>query len=151
MLLPKLITRLLLIGLCFIFYSKTHSQISLTYEEFGVSFSPKKCIDTLNFSLTKQYPGYKLKIFLKDCKGECDFEVYDKKSKLRITGSYVNAIDTLSKYKGAVIRGLPRNIRKSRIRLIKYMVPFEKGTWTYYDENGKITDRFDIDFIYERS
>ncbi len=82
--------------------------------------------------------------------GECDFELFDKKGRLKIRGSYVNAKDTLIKYKSAVARGFESTGGKRFyfVHLIKYFSPFEKGTWTFYDEHGKITHKIDIDFSY---
>ena len=55
-------------------------NFSLNYEEFDIFFSPKKCVDTIEFTLKGRYAGYKLKLYLKDCKGEAHFKLFDKKN-----------------------------------------------------------------------
>lgn len=140
---------LLLLIVCQLFFqNRTYGQISLDYGEFGVFFKPEKCVDTVQFTLTKYYPGYILKIFLKDCGGACSIKLYNKKKRLKMTGNYVNGPDTLTKYKYSKQLGPPFDKKYYGIQKIKYVSPLQKGLWTYYDEKGKIVDSFQYEYNF---
>ena len=123
-------------------------HFSLSYEEFDVFFSPKKCVDTIDFTLSGKYSGYKLKMYLKDCKGEAYFELFDKKNELRMTGNYDNAIDTLKKYKLARYLGETNDIEKYRISAIKYLYPLKAREWTYYEDRKNRKKSRTIIYVY---
>lgn len=127
---------------------KAYCQISLAYQEFDIFFEPKKCNDTLQFTLTRYYPGHKLKLFLKDCGGEAYIELFNKKNKLVMTGHYVNGPDTLLKYSFAKQVGYPFDKKYYGVWTIKYLNPLQKGTWTYFDGNGKITEKYEYEYTF---
>ena len=128
--------------------SNAFGQISLYYEEFGVFFYPQKKVDTLEFSITQNYPGCTLKLFLKDYGGECYVELYNKKHKLKMTGYFVNGPDTLTKYRYAIQVGPPLDKKYQTVSLVKYLAPLRKGVWTVYDDHGKVTSKHEYDFRF---
>lgn len=143
------ITGLLLVSSHFIFGCKAYSQIRLEYGEFDISFVPKNCNDTLHFDITKNYPAHKLIIYLKDCGGECYFELFNKSKKLVITGYYKNGPDTLTKYRFGKQLGPPFDKKYYEVRLIKYLYPLKKGAWTFYDGKGKVIDKFEYEYKFD--
>lgn len=132
----------------FICCNSAIGQISLSYEEFGIFFYPKKCKDTLEFTLTKHYPGNTLKLFLNDCGGECFIELRNKKKQLIMTGYYVNGPDTLQKYSFAKRVGPPFDKKYYSVLKIKYLSPLRSGTWTFYDNKGNQTDKFEYEYKF---
>lgn len=130
--------------------NKASSQLfyNLEYEEFNVFFRPKNCIDTLEFKLSNKYQGYRLRLFLKDCKGEAHFELFDKKNEMRISGNYDNAIDTLKKYKLGRYVGEPEGIEKYRVSAIQYLYPLKAREWVYYEGYGKNKKSRTVKYIY---
>jgi hypothetical protein len=135
----------------FCFSNTSNSQqyyFSLSYEEFGIFFSPKKCVDTIDFTLSSRYPGYKLKLYLKDCKGEAYFELFDKKNGLRMSGNYDNAIDTLKKYRLGRHLAQPDGIEKYSITAIKYLYPLKSREWIYHEGTGKRKRSRTVSYIY---
>jgi hypothetical protein len=58
-----------ILGLILLFHSKGYGQIGLSYDDFGVYFKPQRKVDTLEFKLTQNYPGFTLRLFLKDFGG----------------------------------------------------------------------------------
>lgn len=112
-------------------------NFSLNYEEVDIFFSPKKCVDTIEFTLKGRYAGYKLRLYLKDCKGEAHFELFDKKNELRMIGNYDNSIDTLKKYRLGRYLAQPDGVEKYSISAIRYLYPLKAGEWVYYEGDGK--------------
>lgn len=142
-----IITLLLLVGqLCI--RESAYGQISLYYEDFGVFFYPQKQIDTLSFDVTQNYPGCTLKLFLKDYGGECYFELYSQKHRLRMTGYFVNGPDTLVRYRYAKDLGFPHNKSHHSITKVKYLAPLKKGMFTFYDDHGKVKAKYEYDYSF---
>lgn len=141
----------LFIFVVFCFANKASSQqykFSLNYEEFGVFFSPQKCIDTINFNLKGKYQGYTLRLYLKDCKGEASFELFDNKNDLQMSGNYDNAMDTLKKYKFGRYLGESEGTEKYSISLIKYLYPLKAREWIYYEGKGKQRKKRVVNYTY---
>lgn len=141
---------ILLILAAIAYSNKASSQynFSLSYEEFGIFFSPKKCVDTIEFTLKGKYAGYKIKLYLKDCKGEAHFELFDKKKGLRISGNYDNAIDTLKKYRLGRYLAQPEGVEKYSISAIRYLYPLKAGEWVYYEGEGKRKKSRTVTYVY---
>lgn len=139
------------VSLILFFSYKGNSQqyhFSLNYEEFGIFFSPKKCVDTIDFKLIGKYQGYKLKLFLKDCQGEAYFELFGKKSELRMSGNYDNAIDTLKKYRLGRHLGENEGTEKYSVSLIQYLYPLKAREWIYYEGEGKQKKKRTVTYTY---
>jgi len=141
-------TLLLFLYCTLYFHTRSYGQINLDYGDFGVFFKPEKNIDTLTFVLTKYYPGFQLKLYLKDFGGSCYIELYNKRHQLKETGYFVNGPDTLEKYSFSKQLGPPFDKKYYGVRLVKYLSPLKKGTWTYYDEKGNLINKSDYDYNF---
>ena len=74
-----------------------------------------------------------LKLSIKDCRGELSFTLIDKKGVKKMTGQYINGLDTLKKYrisKSAITGELSRSI-------FKYFQPIPSGSWLSFEKDGK--------------
>jgi hypothetical protein len=130
------------------FGSFSQTNFSLNYEEFDIYFRPQKCLDTTEFTLTGKYAGFKLKLYLKDCRGEARFELFDKKNDIKMSGNYRNAIDTLKKYRFARYLAQSDGIEKYRISTFRYLYPLKCGEWIYYEGIGKKKKSRIVTYIY---
>lgn len=129
---------LFLVTVSIILQQQAKAQLGLVYKEFGIHVTPKKCNDTLTFTSVKDYPNSKLVIYLKDCKGACFFELYDRIGSIKVTGAFSNAIDTLLEYNFSKELGMQINKKTYRVSIVKYFRPLKKGVWNFYDDNHKI-------------
>ena len=129
---------------------KAQDQLKLNYEDFGISFYPTKCIDTLDFKITKgEFENCNAKIFLEDCNGKNKFTITNKNNTTLLTGYYANAIDTLAVYNNAKIMGkASQGQYYYQVRVLKYFSPLHTGVWTYYNKKGEKTDQ--IEYHFER-
>lgn len=133
----------LLVNCFFLLPKITFSQIPLDYDEIGIKFTPKKEIDTIEFSTLKFNKKFKCKIYLKSILGACDFKIYDEKGKLFLEGHYSNSLDTLSKYRLSQRRGSPPSEKIIYgVNLYKYFYPLKIDNWIYYDKKGKISEQY---------
>lgn len=130
--------------------ASSQSYFGLNYEKFDLFVYPKKCIDTLEFALKDKYVGHKLKIFLKDCRGEAYFELFDSSNVLRMTGHYDNAIDTLRDYRFGKYLAQPEGVEKYSIRSILYLYPLMAREWVFYEGEGQEMKRRVKTYIYTR-
>ena len=74
-----------------------------------------------------------LKLSVKDCRGELSFTLADKQGAKKMTGQYINGLDTLRKYsigKSAITGERSRSI-------LKYFQPIPSGSWLSFRKDGK--------------
>jgi hypothetical protein len=140
----------LLIGILILFnVTDCKAQLLVEVDEFGVSFIPQKCIDTLVLTGNKgEYKNFKVTIYLSNCKGESLVKVYDKKNVLRAEGKYSSSFDTLKRYNIAKEMGRPKAITTYQVRILEYLRPLKIGKWIYYDKNGKIEYQTEYDYKF---
>ena len=126
--------------LLFLFISLNSLAVTpIFFKKFGFDEFPTKCNDTIKRKIyTDPYFHYTVKIFLYDCKGKCNFELYDTKGYLTLTGSYVSGKDTLSKYNRAVVEGCEIKDGVYQVFYQKYFDPIESGEWKYYNKQKKV-------------
>jgi hypothetical protein len=74
-----------------------------------------------------------LKLSVKECRGELSFTLTDKQGVKKMTGQYINGLDTLKKYTigTSAITG-----ERSR-SILKYFQPIPSGKWLSFEKNGK--------------
>lgn len=124
-----------------------NSQVKIWFEDFDISFYPKKCVDTLSFDIIKtEYKNTKLIVYLSDCKGKCSIKVIDKNGIVRLDGTYANSYDTLKKYSNAKVMG--KGIKKYvyQVRVLEYFSPLRIGRWNFYSKKGKLEDTLEYSF-----
>ncbi|MFT3678675.1 MAG: hypothetical protein QM791_00295 [Ferruginibacter sp.] len=76
-----------------------------------------------------------LKLTVKDCRGELSFDLTNKQGVKKMTGQYINGLDTLKKYsigKSAITGELSRSI-------FKYFQPIPSGNWLSF-KNSETVD-----------
>jgi len=98
-------------------------------KEYKIYFTPNKCKDTIYEDLKE---NRQLKIYLHDCKGEMDVEVYFLK-KIIEKGSYINSLDTLKSYATTKMLGS----KEKKIVVESYFEPLRNGQWILYDSKRK--------------
>lgn len=125
------------------------SQITLTYDEFGIKAYPKKCIDTLVFKYVKSYPNCTLKLFLHDCSGAASFEVRSKSGLIKVKGQFDAGVDTLRKYIFGTVIGVTDGKTHISVVVIKHLYPLRSGTWLYYDSKGKVIRKEEYEYSFD--
>ncbi len=129
---------------------KAQNHIQLNYEDFGISFIPKKSIDTLYFDILEgRFKNFRLTMFLYEIEGKCFVKLYDKKNKkLRAEGMFNSSGDTLKKYNYKKVMGMPRGKYAFKVTILEYRNPLKNGKWIYYNEKGEIN--YETVYIFER-
>lgn len=127
---------------------RLNAQITFINEAFGIKFYPQKCVDTITITHIKNYPGYKMRLFLQNCNGETNFELFDKKGILKIQGQFTGSKDTLVKYSFTKTRGFTNGKNHTGIRLLKYLYLFESGTWLYFDYKRNVIKKEEYDYTF---
>src|SRR4051794_26593982 len=103
---------------------KAQSPLQVDFSYLGISIQPSKCSDTLNLKIEKgEFKNLDIKIFLENCNGQCKFILTGKNDRVRLTGFYENAHDTLVRYKNSKIMGKSKGQIWSSIRIQKYLEP----------------------------
>jgi hypothetical protein len=131
-------------------YGNCQTKKLLVYEDFGISFIPKKSLDTLSFDITEGFfKNSVIKIFLYEYGGKCLVRVYDKKNKiLRVDGMYNSSTDTLKKYNYSKVMGKLKGNSVFKVRILEYLAPLKNGKWIYYNAKGKID--YETVYTFER-
>ncbi len=107
--------------------------------EYDYMFFPNsKCIDTISAKISS---GYKIKLYLFDCKGKMKVECFNKKSILIEKGSYSNSLDLLKKYVYAIKVGTGNGKKKAVLKVLSYYQPLRTGIWLFYTDRGKLRMR----------
>ena len=101
--------------------------------EYNYTFIPQaKCRDTLYGNI--DHNNF-LKIYLNNCKGNCDVECYNKDSVIVEKGSYINSLDLLKSYYYALDAS---QTSKTEIKVISYYQPLRNGVWYFYNDSGRL-------------
>lgn len=130
------------------FPNSTIGQIKLYFQEFNISIYSNGNYDTAKIKLDGEYKGDSLFIYFKDKRGESYFELYSK-SKLKMTGYYSNAIDTLSKYIISKSLGIPGNKKIFHVQKLMYQTPLPSGIWTFYNLKTKKITKQEYEYIID--
>ena len=120
--------RMLLISLALCISNIGISQVQyrIRLENYNLTFIPDRCADTL----VREIENGVIKIFLKTCSGQLDFELYSRDSILKEKGSYCQSLKLYKKSIRAVGASGSSGKRK-----IYYYLPLKNGEWKYF-ENG---------------
>ena len=105
-----------------------NAQISLIIDGYGIQFYPKNCMDTIRVTCTKNYPWCKMILFLQNCNGKSNFELFDKKGKIKIKGQFVGGKDTLINYSFTKTLEYTNGKKITGVRLLKYFYLLKSGT-----------------------
>lgn len=125
------------------------AQITLINENYGLQLYPKNCRDTIEINYIKNYPGYRMRLFIKEYNGKASFKLLDKKGRLKIEGQFSGGKDTLSKYSFAKVLGYTNDKNVTGVRLLKYIYLLQSGTWFYYDDNEKVIRIEEYEFNFQ--